>query len=83
MADHPSRPAQFRLPAWAQEFVARESSDRGVSKTDIVLDALDCLKRTRLQEDMKRGYLDMAEEDARMARGWEPALMDGLEDEEW
>lgn len=83
MAEYTPKPAQFRLPAWAHEFLARESSTRGVSKTDVVLAALESHKRARFEELMKEGYLAMAEENLAEARAWEFTLMDGLEDEEW
>ncbi|MFA5844906.1 MAG: hypothetical protein WC971_08780 [Coriobacteriia bacterium] len=83
MAEYTPKPAQFRLPAWAHEFLARESSSRGVSKTDVVLEALESHKRARFEELMKEGYIEMAEEHLAECRVWDIALMDGLEKEEW
>ena len=83
MAEYIPKPSQFRLPAWAQEFLAKEASVAGSTKTDVVLEALVDLKRKRFEEAMKEGYLAMAEENLAEARAWDFALMDGLEPEEW
>jgi hypothetical protein len=69
MAEYTTKPAQFRLPPWAHEFLAQEASATGASKTEVVLDAL---------EDYKR-----ADENLAQAKLWEGALMDGTEPEEW
>ncbi len=81
--DYSTKPAQFRLPPWAHEFLAQESSASGVTKTDVVLQALDDYRRKRFEELLIEGYTEMADEDLAEARSWEFALMDGLEPEEW
>lgn len=83
MAEYTTKPAQFRLPRWAHDFIAQEASASGLSKTDVVVEALEAFKRKRFEELMAEGYIEMAEEDLAEARFWEPTLMDGLEDEEW
>ena len=83
MTEYTPKPAQFRLPAWAHEFLAEESSARDTTKTDVVLEALECLKEKRFNELMAEGYTAMAEENLAEARAWEPTLMDGMEEEEW
>lgn len=83
MAEYSTKPAQFRLPAWAHEFIAEESLASGVSKTDVVLEALEGYKRKRFEELLAEGYREYAEEDLAEAKLWEGTLMDGLEDEEW
>lgn len=83
MTEYKAKPAQFRLPKWAKEFLAEEAADRGVTKTQVILDGLECLKRERFEDLMREGYLEMAEEDLAEARAWESTLADGLEDEEW
>jgi len=78
-----TRPAQFRLPAWAHEFLVRESTETDATKTDLVIEALEDLKRKRFEALMAEGYVEMAEEDLAEAKVWEPVLKDGLEDETW
>jgi hypothetical protein len=83
MAGYTTKPTQFRLPPWAVDFIARETAERGVTKTDVVLEALERLKRERFEELMAEGYREMAEFDLQEVREWDCTLMDGLEDEEW
>ena len=83
MGEYTTKPAQFRLPAWAHEFIAEESSATGASKTDVVLEALQAYRRKRFEDLMAEGYIEMADEDLTEAKLWESTLMDGLEDEEW
>lgn len=83
MAEYTTRPAQFRLPPWAQQFLAEEASSSGATKTEVVLAALGDYKRKRFEELMREGYEAWAEEDLAEAKIWECTLMDGLEPEEW
>lgn len=83
MVEYTSKPAQFRLPAWAHEFLAQEASATNTSKTEIVLEALDCLKQRRFEESMKQGYIEMAEEHRSEVAWWDFTLADGLGDGEW
>jgi len=83
MAGYTTKPTQFRLPPWAVDFIARETAERGVTKTDVVLEALERLKRERFEELMAEGYREMAEFDLQEVREWDCTLMDGLEGEEW
>ena len=83
MAQYTTKPAQFRLPAWAHEFLAEEASATGTSKTEVVLDALDEYKKRRFEEHLAEGYREWAEENVAQSKAWEGALMDGLEPEEW
>lgn len=83
MTEYAPKPSQFRLPAWAQEFLAEESAASSATKTDLVLEALEDLKRKRFEQRMAEGYIEMAEEHLAEAKLWECALMDGLEPEEW
>lgn len=81
MVEYTSKPAQFRLPPWAHEFLAQEASITGGSKTDVVLEALACLKRQRFDELMRQGYVEMAEEHLAEVKWWDFTLADGLGDE--
>lgn len=83
MAEYRLKPTQFRLPEWACDFLAEESTATGGTKTDVVLEALEALKRERFEQRMKEGYIAMADELLEEAKAWECTLMDGLEPEEW
>lgn len=83
MAEYTPKPSQFRLPAWAQQFLAEESAAKGSTKTDVLLEALECLKQRRLEDDLREGYLEMAEHDLEEAKAWEGTLKDGLDDWTW
>jgi hypothetical protein len=52
----PSKQTQFRLPPWAVEFIERAAEQRKTSKTQVVLDALECLREHELEELMAEGY---------------------------
>lgn len=81
--EYSSKPAQFRFPKWAHEFLAEESAATGMSKTEIVTKALAAYKTKRFDELMVQGYIAMADENLVEARLWEGTLMDGLEPGEW
>lgn len=83
MTQYTTKPAQFRLPPWAHDFLAEEAAATGVSKTEIVLDALEEYKRQRFNTLLAEGYREWAGENLAQAKEWEGALMDGLEREEW
>jgi len=83
MGEYTTRPAQFRLPPWAHEFLAEEASATGASKTEVVLDALEDYKRKRFEQLLAEGYREWADENLAEAKVWDGALMDGLEPEEW
>jgi len=83
VTDYTSKPAQFRFPKWAHEFLAQESATTGMSKTEIVTEALAAYKAKHFEDLMIEGYIAMADEHLAEAKLWECALMDGLEPEEW
>lgn len=83
MAEYRTKPAQFRFPKWAHEFLAQEAAAAGVTKTEVLVRALDAYKRKRFEELLAEGYIEMAEEDLAETKLWESTLMDGLEDDEW
>lgn len=83
MTDYTSKPAQFRLPHWANEFLAEESRTRHMSKTQVVLEGLERLRQSHHDELMKEGYIELAEVHLEEVREWDSTLKDGLEDEEW
>jgi ribosomal protein S11 len=62
-----TKPAQFRLPAWAHEFLAEEAALYGVTKTEIVVRALERLRESEIEALMAEGYRECAEENLKMA----------------
>lgn len=83
MTDYTTKPAQFRLPAWAHEFLAQEASATGSTKTDVLVEALEEYKSKRTQERMIEGYVALRDVMLEEVREWDATLADGLEDEEW
>lgn len=61
MAGHAqaARPFNVRLPIWASDFVERRSQETGVSKTQVMVDALSCLRAGQVQALMRVGYEEM------------------------
>lgn len=51
-----SKQTQFRLPPWALEFIERAATQRRTTKTQVVLDALACLREHELEALMAEGY---------------------------
>ena len=62
-----TRPVQFRLPAWAREFLDEQSRQAGITKTEIVIEALECLREKELAALMAEGYRELADLNTRMA----------------
>lgn len=58
----PSKPASFRLPQWALEFLEREAEERHESKTQIVVAAVALMRDRELALLMEEGYREMADE---------------------
>ncbi len=83
MAQYTTKPAQFRLPAWAHDFLAQEAASTGTSKTEVVLEALEEYKRARFEEHLAEGYREWGEENLAQSKASDGALMDGLEPEQW
>jgi hypothetical protein len=78
MTESRTRPAQFRFPKWAHEFLAEEARATGTSKTEVLVKALAAYKARNTEALMQEGYVEMADENLAEARAWEPALEDGL-----
>lgn len=83
MTEYTTKPAQFRLPKWAHEFLAQEASATGATKTDVVVEALETYKEKRFDDLMAEGYTVLRDVMLEEVREWDATLADGLEDEEW
>ncbi len=62
-----TRPAQFRFPEWAHLFVAERSAATGATKTEVVLEALECLRMRDIEGQMAEGYIARAAEERELA----------------
>ena len=65
----PSKPATFRLPQWALDFLEREAEERHESKTQIVLEAIALMRDHESALLMEEGYRVMACEARTLAEG--------------
>ena len=74
----PSKPATFRLPQWALDFLEGEAEQRQQSKTQIVLEAVTLLRDQELALLMEEGYREMADEARTMAEASLPAAAETL-----
>lgn len=62
-----TKPVQFRLPAWARDFLDERSRQVGSSKTEVVMEALECLREKEMAALMAEGYRELAELNSQMA----------------
>jgi hypothetical protein len=62
-----TRPAQFRFPEWAHLFVEERATTTGSTKTEVVLEALACLRQREVEELMAEGYAARAAEDRELS----------------
>jgi hypothetical protein len=58
----PSKPATFRLPQWALEYLDRAAAERHESKTQIVVEAVALMRDREMALLMEEGYREMADE---------------------
>lgn len=62
MSRTPTRPVQVRLPEPVDDFLTGLAQELGESKTQIVVEALECLRQQRLERRMEAGYRELADE---------------------
>ncbi|MDP2181311.1 MAG: hypothetical protein Q8K99_01910 [Actinomycetota bacterium] len=62
-----TKPVQFRLPAWARTFLEEQSRQAGTTKTDVVVEALECLREKETAALMAEGYRELADLNSQMA----------------
>ena len=62
-----ARPAQFRLPSWASEFIDRRSQTLGTTKTQVIIEAISRLRTEEMQALMREGYEEMGAQSLLMA----------------
>ena len=62
MSRTPTRPVQVRLPVPVDDYLTALAHERGESKTQIVQEALECLRPQLLERRMVAGYRELAGE---------------------
>lgn len=75
MSRTPTRPVQVRLPEAADTFLSGLAHELGTTKTQIVIEALECLRQQRLERQMEAGYRELADGQAQIV---EAGLAAGL-----
>lgn len=73
-----SRPVNFRLPEWVIEFLGSRAEAQHQTKTQVLVDAVGCLRERELAALMEEGYRDRAEESLEMAETTLPAAVETL-----
>ncbi len=62
-----TKPFNIRMPAWAIDYIDLRSKERGITKTDVVVEALWRLRTDDVRRLMRAGYEEMRETDRRLA----------------
>jgi predicted DNA-binding protein len=60
MAGQTTRQAQFRLPMWVNDYLEQLAIRTGRTKTDVVIEAVACLRERNQAESMEVGYREQA-----------------------
>jgi hypothetical protein len=67
VAGQTTRQAQFRLPLWVNDYLEQRAMQGSRTKTDVVIEAVTCLRDRDQAEAMERGYREQAALNADMA----------------
>ncbi len=62
-----TKPFNIRMPVWAIDYIDRRSKERGVTKTDVVVEALWRLRSDDVRRLLRAGYEEMRETDRWLA----------------
>jgi hypothetical protein len=68
----------IRLPDWAFELLEERRASTSVTRTDVILEAINCLHERDLHELMAEGYREQAENARQIAESMLPAASDSL-----
>jgi hypothetical protein len=66
------------LPLWAIQYIDERAARQGVTKTQVILEALSGLRAQELQWLMRQGYEEMREADRQMAHDTSAISLEGL-----
>jgi len=73
-----STPATFRLPEWVIEYLASRAKTRRETKTQVLVEAVRCLRDHEVAALMEEGYRDRAREAVELAETTLPAAVETL-----
>ena len=80
MSRTPTRAVQVRLPVPQEEFLTALAEERGESKTQIVVEALECLRKQLLERRMETGYRELAQGQAELLEAGLDASLPAIPD---
>jgi len=69
-------PTQVRLPVWARDFIDSRANQRNASKTDVIVEAIECLKQREIEALMREGYKARAAQATEISEAQRGALQD-------
>ena len=73
-----SKPVSFRLPKWVLDFIDARSAECKEPKTQVIVEAIACLRDRELAALMQDGYREMAGESLNLAESNLPAATETL-----
>ena len=73
-----SKPVSFRLPEWVLDFIDARSAECKEPKTQVIVEAITCLRDRELAALMQDGYREMAAESLDLAESSLPAATETL-----
>ena len=80
MSRTPTRPVQVRLPVPVDDYLTGLAEERGESKTQIVVEALECLRQQLLERRMEAGYRELAAEHSQLVAAGLAASLPSIPD---
>lgn len=73
-----TRPVNFRLPEWVIAYLAERAEMRRTTKTQVLVEAVDCLRERERAALMAEGYVDRGEDAVELAETALPAAAETL-----
>lgn len=80
MSRIPTRAVQVRLPEPIDAFLAALAEERGETKTQIVVEALECLRKQLVERRMEAGYRELAGEQRQLVTAGLAASLPAIPD---
>ena len=76
----PNKPVNFRLPQWVIDFLETRAAETNETKTQVIVEAVACLRDREIAALMEEGYREMSEQSLSMAEESLPAAIETLPD---
>lgn len=73
-----TRPVNFRLPEWVIAYLTERAEARRTTKTQVLVEAVDCLRERERAALMAEGYADRGEDAVELAEAALPAAAETL-----